>query len=195
MKRLSEDQILWLSLSFLFARGTFHLHGITRNSSWKIKWIMTLHLGRFKKCGGWFEAMQCLCSVFCRGSLQASSLWRSGYTSRVNGIWISPPIPLWAPSQLSCQISANQCDAEMSANVNKHLKTRAKGNYVITNVISTNQHFALTQIFKFQRQWQALLPFPAPPRRVCSQTIVGNHSPTTPGLVVCVNGKHPRCMH
>ena len=126
------------------------------------------------------------CKQALRGALAIRlSQWNLNFTS-------NSPV---APSQLSSQISANQCDAEMSANVNKHLKTRAKGNDVITNVISTNQHFTLTQIFKFQRQWQALLPFPAPPRRVCSQTIVGDHSPTTPGLVVCVNGKHPRCMH
>ena len=57
-----------------------------------------------------------------------------------------------APHQLRCQISANQGNAEMSANVNKHSKTHAKGNDVV--VIFTNQHFASTflmQIFKFQR--------------------------------------------
>ena len=113
-----------------------------------------------------------------------------------------------SPCRLSCQISANQREAETSANsgsivtcstifchcttiistgktglegvvvvcywlsnltshvfigmilslmwkcllVNKHCKTRAQVNDVITNVISTNQHFASTflmQIFKF----------------------------------------------
>ena len=55
----------------------------------------------------------------------------------------------------------------ISANVNKHWKTRVKGNDVITNVISANKHFASTfsiQMFKFQRRscnW-VLLPFPAP---------------------------------
>ena len=38
-----------------------------------------------------------------------------------------------APRRLSCQISTNQRKAETSANVNKHWKTRAKGNDVITN--------------------------------------------------------------
>ena len=47
-----------------------------------------------------------------------------------------------APRRLSCQISANQREAETSANVNKHWKTRAKGNDVITNVICATQHFA-----------------------------------------------------
>ena len=72
-------------------------------------------------------------------------------------------LPLWnlnsnsnspvAPRRVSCQISTNQHEAEINANVNKHWKTRAEGNDVITNVISTNQHFAWTfliQIFKFQ---------------------------------------------
>ena len=55
-----------------------------------------------------------------------------------------------APHQLSCQISANQHEAGTSVNVNKHCKTCAKGNDVITYVISANQHFAsifLMQIF------------------------------------------------
>ena len=59
------------------------------------------------------------------------------------------------PRRLSCQIFDNQHEAETSANVNKHWKTRAKGNDVITNVISANQHFASTfsmEIFKFQRR-------------------------------------------
>ena len=59
------------------------------------------------------------------------------------------------PRRLSCQLSDNQHEAETSANVNKNWKTRSKGNDVITNVISANQHFASTfsmQIFKFQRR-------------------------------------------
>ena len=60
-----------------------------------------------------------------------------------------------APRRLSCQISANQCEAETNANVKINRKIRTKGNDVITNVISANQHFASTfsmQIFKFQRR-------------------------------------------
>ena len=58
-------------------------------------------------------------------------------------------------------------ERECKENIEKHMKARAKGNDVITYVISANQHFAsafLMQIFKFQtRSWQALLPFPARP--------------------------------
>ena len=70
------------------------------------------------------------------------------------------------PRQLSCHISANQRKVEMSANVNKHWKTCAKHSDVIANVISANQHFALTfskQINKFQRcscKLSFLLVFP-----------------------------------
>ena len=89
------------------------------------------------------------------------------------------------PCQLSYQISANQRVAETRANVNKHLKTRAKGN----DVISANQHFASTfpkQILKSgptqipETQLQALLPSPPPPlapgaarapRTACSHVI------------------------
>ena len=63
--------------------------------------------------------------------------------------------------------SANQRDAETSANVNKHWKRRAKDNDVITYDISTNQHFASTfsmQILKFQRR-SCKLSFFFPPRR------------------------------
>ena len=58
-----------------------------------------------------------------------------------------------APCQLSCQISTNYCKEETSVNVNKHWKTPAKGNEVLTNVISVNKHFASTflmEIFKLQ---------------------------------------------
>ena len=77
----------------------------------------------------------------------------------------SPVAPRW----LSCQISVNQREAETSANVNNHWKTRAKGNDVIAYVISANQHFASTismQIFEFQRNSCKLVLsflFPPPP--------------------------------
>ena len=49
----------------------------------------------------------------------------------LNSIPNSPVTPRW----LSCQISTNQREAETSANVNKHWKTRAKGNDV--NIMSS----------------------------------------------------------
>ena len=80
-----------------------------------------------------------------------------------------------APHRLSCQISANQREAETSANltnIEKHVKARAKGNDVTTNVISANQHFASTfsmQIFKFQRR-SCKLSFFFPPNVITSIT-------------------------
>ena len=99
-------------------------------------------------------------------------LWRRGGKRKENlqlRLWnlnstSNSPV---APRRLSCQISANQREAETSANVNKHWKTRAKGNDIITNVISANQHFASNfskQIFKFQRR-SCNLSFFSPPRR------------------------------
>ena len=32
-------------------RGTYHLHGKTGNSSWKIKWIAPFRLGSFREYG------------------------------------------------------------------------------------------------------------------------------------------------
>ena len=102
-------------------------------------------------------------------SLRASSPRRSGGGA---GKWKeSLQLRLWnlnstsnspvAPRRLSCQISANQRERKQKE------KTRAKGNDVITNVISANQHFALTfsmQIFQFQRG-SCKLSFLFPPRR------------------------------
>ena len=78
-----------------------------------------------------------------------------------------------APVGLSCQISPNQRKAEMSANVNKHWKTRAKGND-ITNVISVSISNRLFQCrYSNSRDVVASSPsFSCPtarsPRRGCS---------------------------
>ena len=72
------------------------------------------------------------------------------------------------PRRLSCQFSDNQNEAETSANINTNWKTRSKGNAVIINAISANQHFASTfsmQIFKFQRR-NCKLSFLLPERPV-----------------------------
>ena len=122
--------------------------------------------------------------IFC--SLRASSPGRSGGGAGKSKE--SSQLSLWnlnstsnfpvTPRRLSCQISANKREAETSANVHKHSKTSAKGNDVITNVISANQHFASNfsmQIFKFQRRSCKLFflyrPAARAPRRACSQAI------------------------
>ena len=92
------------------------------------------------------------------------------------------------PRRLSCQIFDNQHEAETSANVNKHWKTRAKGNVVITNVISANQHFASTfsmQIFKFQRRNCKLsFFFPERPGELARRLLLKDPSaPITTGVV------------
>ena len=85
-------------------------------------------------------------------SLALEQALRGAPSHYVSGIWILLSCLRFPP---------------ISANVNKHWKTRVKGNDVITNVISANKHFASTfsiQMFKFQRRncnW-VLLPFPAP---------------------------------
>ena len=91
------------------------------------------------------------------------ALWRQG-----GKIKESLQLRLWnlnstsnshvAPRRMSCEISANQQKVET--------KKRAKGNDVIINVISANQHFSSTfsmQIFKFQKR-SCNLPFLFPPR-------------------------------
>ena len=81
-----------------------------------------------------------------------------------------------APLRLSCQVAANQHEAATSSNVNKHWKTRAKGNDVITNyIIFANRYFASTFPFRYSnsRDVVASSPFfsdPAArvPWRACS---------------------------
>ena len=43
-------------------RGTYHLHGKTGNSSWKIKWFAPFRVGSFRKNGLWFGLMLFFCS-------------------------------------------------------------------------------------------------------------------------------------
>ena len=61
-------------------------------------------------------------------------LWNLNSTSK-------SPVAL---RRLSYQISTNQREAETSANVSEHWKTRAKGDDAITNVISANPHLGST---------------------------------------------------
>ena len=77
---------------------------------------------------------------------------------------------------LSCQISANQREAETSANVNKHWKTGAKGNDIITNDISVNQHFSSTFLCRCSNSRDVVArppsfshPAARVPQRACSQ--------------------------
>ena len=86
--------------------------------------------------------------------------WKESLQLRLRKLNSTSKSPV-APSRLSCQISANQRERKQKE------KTRAKGNDVITNVISANQHFALTfsmQIFQFQIG-SCKLSFLFPPRR------------------------------
>ena len=82
------------------------------------------------------------------------------------------------PHQLSCQISVNYHETETSANVNKHWKTGAKGNDVITDFISANLHFASTFNFRCRYSNSRDLisstvsfcrPFARASRRACSE--------------------------
>ena len=88
----------------------------------------------------------------------------------VSGILIPPPIPLWFPVDKAARfppISAMRKRALNIKNIKKHVKARAKGIDVITNVSSANSFFASTfsmQIFKFHRR-SCRLSFLFPPRR------------------------------
>ena len=83
---------------------------------------------------------------------------------------------LQSPSGLDphCQISTNQHEAETRENVNKNWKTCAKRNDAITNVISANQHFALTFWCRYSNSNLVVASSPSfsrsrVPWRACSQ--------------------------
>ena len=104
-------------------------------------------------------------------SLRASSQGRSfGGAENKGELAITPlefefhlQFPCGSPSTTlsDCPQSARSAKCECK----KHWKTRAKGNDVIANVISPNQHFTSPfsmQIFKFQRR-SCKLSFPSRP--------------------------------
>ena len=127
--------------------------------------------------------------IFC--SVRASSPGRSGggagkarrARNYVFGIWIPPPISLWLPVDWAVRFPPISAKRQRARNGNEreckqYSKTSAKGNDVIRNVISANQHFASKismQIFKFQRRSCKLFfhcrPAARVLRRACSQAI------------------------
>ena len=96
-------------------------------------------------------------------SLQSSSPGCSGVRAGRGWRWNLNPTknsPV-APRELSCQISANQHEAEKSANVNKHEKKGAKGSDIISSVIYINQHFALTFLMQISNSRDAVASSPS----------------------------------
>ena len=169
----SEDQILWLSLNFQVASSAYHLHGRTRHSIWKTSENVGLEGGWG---GGGGSNVCALLSLFpfYGGSLWASSPGQGRAGREKEGELANTSLefefhfqfPCGSPStELSHFHHSRRSRNECKINVNKHWKTHAKGNDVVT-VISTNQHFALTfliQVFKFQRH-SCKLSFPFLPR-------------------------------
>ena len=135
----------------------------------------------------------------CLRAKLSGALCRQG--GKRKGSW---HLPLWnlnsasnspvALLRLSCQISANQREAETITNVNKHCKTRGLGNDVIVYVISADQHFVSTfsmQIFKFQRRSCELsFLFPERPGVACSQAITLQFN----ALVIELTYRSSNCM-
>ena len=100
--------------------------------------------------------MYCTYPAYCEPvSKLSSALLRRGEKRNESlqlRLWnlIRAPNSPMAPLRLSCQISANQRKVETNAK-----KKHVKGNDIISNVISANQHFALTfsmHVFQFQRR-------------------------------------------
>ena len=165
----SEDQILWLSLNFQVASSAYHLHGRTRHSIWKTSENVGLEGGGegeamfvlFSVC---FPFMGVACEQALRGRAGREKEGELANTSLEFEFHLQ--FPCGSPStELSHFHQSRRSRNECKINVNKHWKTHAKGNDVVT-VISTNQHFALTfliQVFKFQRH-SCKLSFPFLPR-------------------------------
>ena len=127
----------------------------------------------------------------------SGALWRRGGKRSLHfRLWnlnsaSNSPVALL---RLSCQISANQREAETITNVNKHCKTRGLGNDVIVYVISADQHFVSTfsmQIFKFQRRSCELsFLFPEHPGVACSQALTLQFD----ALVIELTYRSSNCM-
>ena len=88
------------------------------------------------------------CIRYVQRSRGAISLGRSGGGKRKESLQLrlwnvnSTPNSPVAPRRMTCQISANQSEAETSEKHAPRVMTSLlTGNDVITNVISTNQHF------------------------------------------------------
>ena len=103
-------------------------------------------------------------------SLRASSPGRSGVWWDKEGELATTSLEFKFHLQFPCDSLSSElsvCQSAQCGNERKTLKTRAKGNDVNTNnVISANQHFALTflmKIFKFQRcsEWELGYRYPA----------------------------------
>ena len=164
----SEDQILWLSLNFQVASSAYHLHSRPDIPFGKLQktWVWK---------GGGGEAMFVLFSVrFPFMGVACEQALRDRAGRETEGELANTSLefefhlqfPCGSPStELSHFHQSRRSRNECKINVNKHWKTHAKGNDVVT-VISTNQHFALTfliQVFKFQRH-SCKLSFPFLPR-------------------------------
>ena len=128
----------------------------------------------------WGWAMVCPNRSYLRANSPGRSGGGAGKRRRacncLSGIWILPPIPLWFPSTELSDQSANQREADTSANVNKPWKTRAKGNDVITNVIPPISILHRLFLCRYSNSRQAVPSFPSfsrsaarAPRRACSQ--------------------------
>ena len=165
LPKWSKLKILsWVSRFFNFLtalRQDSQSRGFLRNII--LKWNVSLLNKNRNVCCWWLRnsfALSAISNATKPARKRSGALWRRGGKMKE-----SLQLRLWnfnstsksrvAPRRLCCQISANRREAERSANVNKHWKARVKGNDVITNVISANQHVASTfsmQIFKFQRR-------------------------------------------
>ena len=124
-------------------------------------WPHSMGLSSYFRYMNFFVSFQChsfpTCWCYspgCSGGMVGKG---GGACNYVSGIWIPLSNPLLLPVDWAVGFPSIKREAETSANVSKCWKTRAKGNDVITNVISANQHFASTFSMK--------LSFLFPPRR------------------------------
>ena len=70
------------SNSVLMTQGSYHLYREMENSTWKVKWYVSLHLGCFRKYGMWFEERQFFHS-FSSGSVHLDIFWGGSYSHHI----------------------------------------------------------------------------------------------------------------
>ena len=141
------------------------MQGRTRHSIWKTSENVGLEGGGGKQClcSSQSVSLWWACEQALRGRAGREKEGELANTSLEFEFHLQ--FPCGSPlTELSHFHQSRRSRNECKINVNKHWKTHAKGNDVVT-VISTNQHFALTfsiQVFKFQRH-SCKLSFLFPP--------------------------------
>ena len=123
---------------------------------WDLWWLTMVNWNLIifvsKMAHYWWPRSKLLGALWRRGGKRKKRLqlrlWKSNSTAN----------SLWLPVDWAVRF---QRESDMSANVNKHWKARAKGNDVIANVISANQDFTSTFLRRYSNSRDVVASSPS----------------------------------